>query len=68
MASLITNWRSSAARTKSKGDRGSPCLTPLLHLNYLPGVPFRRIKEKPDVKIMEIHSNHFSGKPIYLII
>ena len=64
----MTNWRSSTTRTKSKGDRGSPCLTPLLHLNYLPGVPFKRIEEKPEVKITDIHCNHLPGKPICFMI
>jgi hypothetical protein len=36
----------SAARTKRRGDKGSPCLTPLLHLKVAPGIPFKSIAEE----------------------
>jgi hypothetical protein len=40
-ALFIIDCKRSAAKTKSKGDRGSPCLTPLLHLMGLPSTPFK---------------------------
>ena len=61
-ASFTTYWRSSAAKTNSKGDSGFPCLTPLLHLKCFPGTPFKSIDEKPEEKILVIHYSHLSGK------
>ena len=67
-ASLITYCRSSAASTKSKGDKGSPCLTPLLQWNCFPGTPLSRMEEKPEEKITLIQFNHKSGKPSWAIM
>lgn len=46
-ASLSMDWSKSAARTNMRGDRGSPCLTPFLHRNCLPGTPLSRTEEYP---------------------
>jgi hypothetical protein len=48
--------------TNNKGDSGSPCLTPLLHLKNLPGTPFRSTADEPDDKIQWIQDIHLSGK------
>jgi len=65
---LITYCRSSAAKIKRRGERGSPCLTPLSHLNCLPGTPFSRMEVYPEEKSILIHYSHLSGKPMVLII
>jgi len=44
--------------------RGSPCLTPLLHLNIFPSVPLSRIEDLPEVRIFSIQFIHFAGKPL----
>src|ERR1041385_7905180 len=62
--SLTTDWRRSAARTKSRGDKGSPCLNPLLHLNCLPGMPFNRTDEDPVSNSCCTQILHFNGKPL----
>jgi hypothetical protein len=41
----------SAAMTKRRGERGSPYLTPLLNLKGVPGTPFKRTEEEPEVRI-----------------
>jgi hypothetical protein len=47
--------RKSAAKTKSKGDRGSPYPTPLLQWKILPGTLLRRIVDVPELKMDLIH-------------
>lgn len=49
-ASLMIDWRRSAAITNNRGDKGSSCLTPLLHLNGLPGTPFSTTEEEPEAR------------------
>jgi hypothetical protein len=49
-ALLIADWSKSAAKTKIRGDKGSPCLTPILQKNYLLGTPFRRTADLPKEK------------------
>ena len=61
-------WRKSAANTNKRGERRSPCLTPLMQWKTLPGTPFRRTAEVPVLKICCIHCSHFSGKHFALII
>ena len=53
-----------AASTNKKGDRGSPCLTPLRQCKVFPGTPFSRIDEVPVVKIKFIHCIHLEPKPL----
>jgi len=65
-ALFIRIYSSSAARTKSSGDRGSLCLTPLLHLKDFPGTPLRRIVEDPELRISLIQLTHFCGKPMWV--
>jgi hypothetical protein len=52
VALLVMLWRRSAARTKRRGDRGSPCLTPLLHGKVELGKPLRRMEEVPDSRML----------------
>lgn len=49
-ALLIMEWSKSAVRTKTRGERGSPCLTPLLHKKGLPGIPFRSTEDSPELR------------------
>jgi hypothetical protein len=58
----------SAPRTKSNGESGSPCLTPLLHLKEFPGTPLSSTEECAEEKIICIHCSHFSGNPIHFIM
>ena len=67
-ALFTIHWRRSAASTKRRGDKGSPCLTPLLHLNCFPGTPLRSAEDIPELKSSCIHCNHFCGKPKCSII
>ena len=62
-ASLIMDCRRSAASTKSSGDRGSPCLSPLLQWNTLPGTPFSRTDDVPELMMSLIQEIHFISKP-----
>ena len=41
--------------TNRRGDKGSPCLTPLLHLIFFPGTPFKRIEDVPDEQSQDTH-------------
>jgi hypothetical protein len=60
---LTKIWRSSAASTKRKGDRGSPCLTPLLHLKNFPGIPLSRTAVQAEFRMLVTHRIQLSGKP-----
>ena len=64
-ALLTMHWRRSAARTKSKGESGSPCLTPLLHWNCVPGMPFNRTEVVALSKNFLTQSIHVALKPIF---
>ena len=61
-------WSKSTAKTNRSGDNGSPCRTPRLHWNFLPGTPLRMTDEFPVDKIVLIHEIHLLGKPIRLRI
>jgi len=63
-ASLIVDCKGSAAKTKRRGERGSPCLTPLLLLKGLPETPFSRIAGEAELKTTLIQEIHFSEKPL----
>jgi hypothetical protein len=65
---MIQHWRRSAAIAKRRGERGSPCLTPLLHLNSFPTVPFNQTEEVATPKISKTQCNHLSEKPLALSI
>jgi hypothetical protein len=67
-ALLIADWSRSTARTKMNGEYGSPCLTPLLQKNHLPGTPFINTEDLPVLKIISIQSNHLSSNLICAII
>jgi hypothetical protein len=58
-AELTMLCRRSAAKTKRRGDNGSPCLTPLLQWNTFPGTPFKRIADVPEPIIIFIQFIHF---------
>lgn len=47
---------------------GSPCRTPLLHLNSFPTVPFMRTEEVAEDRRSCAHWIHFSGNPLALNI
>jgi hypothetical protein len=47
---------------KRRGERGSPCLTPLVHLKSFPAVPLRRTEEVAVDNSSSIHLNHFGGE------
>jgi hypothetical protein len=53
-AVLIDICRSSTASTNSKGESGSPCRTPLLHLKYFPETPLSRTAVEAEHKIFWI--------------
>jgi hypothetical protein len=57
-------YSSSAARTKRRGDRGSPWRTPLLHLKNFPGTPFNRIADDPEERTALTQFSHLSVKPM----
>jgi hypothetical protein len=67
LALFRMDWRRSAASTKSKGERGSPCLT-LLQWNTFLGEPFNKTKDVPELKISFIHDSPLSPKPFLLMI
>lgn len=67
-ALLIICCKSSAAITNNKGERGSPCLTPLLHLNSFLETPFKSTEEDAVVNNILIHLSHLCGNPRLSII
>jgi hypothetical protein len=46
------------------GERGSPCLSPLLWVKGLPRQPLSRILEDDVARIRETKSRHLCSKPI----
>lgn len=52
------------ASMNSNGDKGSPCIAPLLSLIFLLKYPFIIICEQPVRIHLEIQFNHFSGNPV----
>ena len=66
-ALLTILCKRSAARTRSSGERGSPCLTPLLHLKVFPGIPLRSTDDVPDPRMFSIHFIQFDGNPLCFI-
>jgi hypothetical protein len=65
---LTSTYSSSAANTKSRGERGSSCLTPLLHLKRFPGTPFSRTVVDLEFRILSIELIQISGRPSWAII
>lgn len=63
-ALLTTVWSRSAASTNRRGESGSPCLTPLLQIKVLPGIPLRRTEEVPDSRRLLIQLIHFWENPL----
>ena len=63
-ALFMMDWSKSAARTNRRGERGSPCLTPLLHLKFFHGIPFRRTAELAVLRRFCIQLTHFSENPL----
>jgi hypothetical protein len=51
-ALLIIVCSRSDAKTNSRGERGLPCLTPLMLVNIFPGMPFSRTEEEPLLKMV----------------
>jgi hypothetical protein len=64
----MTHCNRSAATAKRRGDRGSPCLTPLLHLKSLPATPLSNTEDVADERMSFIHSIHLEGNPFALRI
>jgi hypothetical protein len=58
------DWRRSAANTNKRGEKGSPCLTPLLQWKVLPGTPLRRTEEVPEPRMSLIQLTHLEPKPL----
>lgn len=52
------------SQDKKRGESGSPCLTPLLHKNCLPGTLLSKREEKPEVKTMSIHMSNLGPNPL----
>uniref|UniRef100_A0A0A9FMK5 Uncharacterized protein n=1 Tax=Arundo donax TaxID=35708 RepID=A0A0A9FMK5_ARUDO len=52
--------------TKSRSERGSPCLTPLLQLKDFPSTPLCRMEEVLVCRMALIHWIHFCGNPFFL--
>jgi hypothetical protein len=44
---------------KQEGERGSPCLTPRIHLKSFPAVPFKSTEEVPELRSSLIHMIYF---------
>jgi hypothetical protein len=44
---------------KRRGESGSPCLTPRIHLKSFPVVPFKSTEEVPELRSSLIHMIHF---------
>jgi hypothetical protein len=63
LALLRMDCKRSAARTKRRGERGSPCLTPLLQWIVFLGTPFRRTLEVPTEMMLLTQDNHESPNP-----
>jgi hypothetical protein len=57
--------RRNAAKTKTIGERGSPCLTSLLQWNTFPGIPFNSIEDVLELITIFINCSHFGPKPLY---
>jgi hypothetical protein len=49
-------WSRSIANTNNNGERGTPCLTPLLQCKVFHGTPFRRMESVPDCNILVSYS------------
>lgn len=64
-ALLTILWRNSAPSTNSKGERGSPSLTPLLQLKLFPGTPLSRTAVLAEENIIWTHWSHCIGKHIF---
>lgn len=62
-ALLIMHCSKSEARTNSRGDRVSPCLTPLLHSKAFPGTPLSSIDDDPVSSILCTHCTHLLLNP-----
>ena len=65
-ASLMVACKRSAARTKMRGESGSPCLTPNLHLKLLPGTRFSSKANVLELKIWEIQPDYLRPNPFCL--
>jgi hypothetical protein len=53
---------------KSKGDKGSPCLTPLVQWQVFPGTPLSRTNEVRELKMLFFQLNQVSLEPFCCII
>jgi hypothetical protein len=63
-ALLMMDRSRSAASTKRRGGRGSPCLTHLLQWKTFPGTPFNNTSDVVVAKISLIQFVHLSGNPL----
>jgi hypothetical protein len=64
ISTLTRDCRTSAAKIKSRGERGSPCLTPLLHWKEDPGMLFKRTYEVADSRSCLIQVHQVCQKPL----
>jgi hypothetical protein len=60
---LIRTCNSSAASTKTRGDKGSPCLTPLLQLKNFPETPWRWTVVEAELRILVTQWIQLAGRP-----
>lgn len=64
IALLTRSCKYLAAKIKLKGERGSLCLTPLLHLNIYPYTPLRKTTYVSLERILLAHEHHLFLKPL----
>ncbi|KAG2569930.1 hypothetical protein PVAP13_7NG420001 [Panicum virgatum] len=67
LALLMICERASAARLKRRGDRGSPCLSPLCVLKYGPLVPLMVTQTLPPLTVLMIQPLNLSSNPFLCI-
>ena len=68
VALLMIDCKRSAASTNKSGDRGSPCLTPLLQRKTSPHTPFKITDEDPELRMALIQEIHLLPKPLASMI
>jgi hypothetical protein len=65
MSMVIENilLKASMTTTNRRGDRGSPCLSPLELLKKLDGEPLTKTEKRTEEMQCDIQETHFSPKP-----
>jgi len=64
----LSNKRPWQTIRNKNGAIGSPCLRPLISLNYVVGIPLTKIEIVEDSKHSLIQCTHFSKNPILVIM